>query len=35
MVDKEVYKSKNNCLDINVIIPQIKGLNNNKQEKRF
>ena len=29
----EVYKSKNNYLDINVIIPQIKGLNNNKQEK--
>ena len=32
IVDK-VYKSKNNYLDINVIIPQIKGLNNNKQEK--
>ena len=32
IVDK-VYKSKNNYLDINVIIPQIKWLNNNKQEK--
>ena len=30
-VDK-IYKSKNNYLDINVIVPQIKGLSNDKKE---
>ena len=31
IVDK-IYKSKNNYLDINVIVPQIKGLSNDKKE---
>ena len=31
IVDK-VYKVKNNYLDINVIIPQINGIGNKKQE---
>lgn len=31
IVDK-IYKSKNNYLDINVIVPQVKGIDNKKQE---
>ncbi len=31
VVDK-IYKSKNNYLDINVIIPQLTGISNKKQE---
>ena len=32
IVDK-VYKSKNNYLDINVVIPQIKGMENENQQE--
>ncbi|MBP3915628.1 MULTISPECIES: DUF3298 and DUF4163 domain-containing protein [unclassified Clostridium] len=31
IVDK-IYKSKNNYLDINVVVPQINGISNKKQE---
>ena len=31
IVDK-IYKSKNNYLDINVVVPQINGIGNKKQE---
>ena len=31
IVDK-IYKSKNNYLDINVIVPQVTGISNKKQE---